>query len=189
MNNTYELLTKEMGISPKIVDLVMEAEGELQEVFRVQDDLTAYNQYKVLSVFQKNRVDASDFNWTTGYGYDDKGRDTLEKVYRDLFHTEAALVRTTFVNGTHAIACAMLACVRPGQTLLSVTGGVYDTLETLVGKRGNVPGSFPDYGIGFREVPLKDGAPDLPAIRAGLCDIRRRSEYGIGTDHRGIETR
>jgi Cystathionine beta-lyase family protein involved in aluminum resistance len=95
-------------------------------------------------------------------------------------------VRTTFVNGTHAIACAMFACLRPGQTMVSITGGVYDTLETVAGLRGNVPGSFADYGMGFRQVPLKHGAPDLPAIRQALAApdvaavfIQRSRGYGI----------
>ena len=174
MNNTYELLTKEMGISPKIVDLVMEAEGELQEVFRVQDDLAAYNQYKVLSVFQKNRVDASDFNWITGYGYDDKGRDTLEKVYRDLFHTEAALVRPIIVNGTHALTLTLTGILRPGDEMIYCTGGPYDTLEEVIGLRGSGKGSLKEFGVTYKQVELTpEGDIDLAALGKAITDKTR----------------
>ena len=169
-----------------LLALARRAEARCSRRFAEIDQIALAGTEKVLAAFAQERVQAGDFAGTTGYGYDDVGRDKLERIYARVFGAEAALVRTTFVNGTHAIACAMLACVRPGQTLLSVTGGVYDTLETLVGKRGNVPGSFPDYGIGFREVPLKDGAPDLPAIRAAVAApdvaavfIQRSRGYGI----------
>ena len=104
------------------------------------------------------------FGGTTGYGYDDLGRDKLDEIYAQVLGAEKALVRTGFVNGTHTIAAAMFSCVGAGDVFLSVTGSVYDTLQTVVGLRGKVGGTFADYGIGYREVPLKEGRPDLPAI-------------------------
>ncbi len=169
-----------------LVALAQKAEARCAGRFAEIDRIALINTEKVLAAFAEERVQVGDFSGTTGYGYDDTGRDKLERIYARVFGTESALVRTTFVNGTHAIACAMFACVRPGQTLLSITGGVYDTLETVVGKRGNVPGSFADYGIGFREVPLRGGAPDLPAILEAVKQpdvaavfIQRSRGYGI----------
>lgn len=140
---------------------------------------------RVLEAFSAERVAAADFAGTTGYGYDDVGRDKLERIYARVLGGERALVRTTFVNGTHAIACGMFACVGSGDTLLSLTGGVYDTLETVVGAKGPVGGTFADYGIGFRAVQLTDGRPDETAILKAVaapevkaCYIQRSRGYG-----------
>lgn len=167
-------------------ELARRAEERCRGRFEEIDRIALAGTERVLAAFAEERVQAGDFAGTTGYGYDDVGRDKLERIYARVFGAEAALVRTGFVNGTHAIACAMFACVRPGQTLVSITGGVYDTLETVVGKRGRLPGTFPDYGIGYREVPLKDGRPDLPAILEAVRDpavtavfIQRSRGYGI----------
>lgn len=166
--------------------LARRAEGKCAGRFAEIDRVAQVNTEKVLAAFAEERVQTGDFAGTTGYGYDDVGRDKLERIYARVFGAEKALVRTTFVNGTHAIACAMFACLSPGQTMVSITGGVYDTLETVAGLRGNVPGSFADYGMGFRQVPLKHGAPDLPAIRQALAApdvaavfIQRSRGYGI----------
>lgn len=173
-------------MNQKMQELAARAEARCAGRFAEIDRIALCNTEKVLAAFAEERVQAADFNGTTGYGYDDTGRDKLERIYARVLGGARALVRTAFVNGTHAIACAMFACVRPGQTLLSITGGVYDTLETVVGKHGNVPGSFPDYGIGFREVPLKNGAPDEPAILAAVqapdvaaVFVQRSRGYGI----------
>ena len=167
--------------------LARRAEERISPRFREIDAIALENTQRVLDAFAEERVQAGDFAGTTGYGYDDTGRDKLERIYARVFGAEKALVRTQFVNGTHAIACAMFACVRPGETLLSITGGVYDTLETVVGKRGNVPGSFADYGMGFDQIELRDGEVDLPAVRARLegdpavkaVFIQRSRGYGI----------
>ena len=170
----------------EMMELAARAEARCSGRFAEIDRVAFTCTEKVLAAFAEERVQAGDFAGTTGYGYDDVGRDKLERIYARVFDAEAALVRTSFVNGTHAIACAMYACVRPGQTMVSITGGVYDTLETVVGKRGNVPGSFADYGIGYKEVPLKDGEPDLPAILEAVADpsvsavfIQRSRGYGV----------
>ena len=170
----------------QMTELARRAEARCKSRFEEIDRIAFVGTEKVLEAFAEERVQAGDFAGTTGYGYDDIGRDKLERIYARVFGCEAALVRTSFVNGTHAIACAMFACVRPGQTMVSITGGVYDTLETVIGKRGNIPGTFADYGIGYKEVPLKDGVPDLPAILEAVKDptvscvfIQRSRGYGI----------
>ena len=101
-NNTYELLTQKMGIDPQVMNIIDKAEKAVEPVFSDLDDITAYNQYKVLEAFQKNNISDMHFTWTTGYGYDDPGREAIEKVYSDIFRTEASLVRPIIVNGTHA---------------------------------------------------------------------------------------
>ncbi|MBR5391022.1 MAG: methionine gamma-lyase family protein [Clostridia bacterium] len=169
-----------------LLALARRAEEKCAGRFAEIDRVAQVNTEKVLAAFAEERVQTGDFAGTTGYGYDDVGRDKLERIYARVFGAEKALVRTAFVNGTHAIACAMFACLSPGQTMVSVTGGVYDTLETVAGLRGKVPGSFADYGMGFRQVPLKHGAPDLPAILEAVrapdvaaVFIQRSRGYGI----------
>ena len=173
-------------MNDQMTALAARAEARCRSRFDEIDRVALLGTEKVLAAFAEERVQTGDFAGTTGYGYDDVGRDKLERIYARVLGGEAALVRTAFVNGTHAIACAIFGCVRPGQTLVSVTGGVYDTLETVVGKRGAIPGTFADYGIGYREVPLKNGAPDRPAILEAVRDpsvaavfIQRSRGYGI----------
>ena len=174
------------GFSPELLSLAEKVEARLAPAFAQIDRRALHNTKKVMDAFREYRVQEGYFAGTTGYGYDDVGRDTLEKIYARVFGAEAALVRTQFVNGTHAIAAGMFACVSSGQTLLSVTGGVYDTLQTVVGLRGAIGGTFADYGIGYREVALKNGEPDLPAIREAVmapdvkaCFVQRSRGYGV----------
>lgn len=132
--------------------------------------MAEYNQYKVLEAMRKNRVSAQHFAATTGYGYDDMGRDTLEKVYADTFHTPAALVRPQITCGTHALALALGANLLPGDELLSVSGRPYDTLEEVIGLRPS-PCSLTEYGVTYSEVDLKeDGSFDLDGIRSAITD-------------------
>ena len=173
-------------MNDQMTELARRAEVRCSSRFAEIDRVAFACTEKVLEAFAEERVQAGDFAGTTGYGYDDVGRDKLERIYARVFGCEAALVRTAFVNGTHAIACAMFACVRPGQKMVSITGGVYDTLETVVGKRGNIPGTFADYGIGYEEVPLKNGAPNVEAIQEAVKDpavacvfIQRSRGYGV----------
>lgn len=165
--------------------LARAADACAASAFRRIDETASARTAGVLEAFSAERVAAADFAGTTGYGYDDTGRDKLERIFARVMGGERALVRTTFVNGTHAIACGMFACVKSGETLLSLTGGVYDTLETVVGRHGAVGGTFADYGIGFAAVPLRDGAPDACAVRAAVrdpavraCYIQRSRGYG-----------
>lgn len=127
-----------------------------------------HNQRKVLEAFREHRVSDSHFNSTTGYGYDDYGRETLEKVYASVFKAEDALVRPQFVSGTHAITTALFALLRPGDELLYITGKPYDTLEEVVGLRGSGNGSLKEFGIEFQSVNLKEGKIDWDKIDTSL---------------------
>ena len=173
-------------IKPEIFDLAKEAEERVAEQFRDIDDIAKENTLRVMKAFQDNRVAEACFAGTTGYGYDDLGRDTLDKIYAQVFGCEAALVRTGFVNGTHAITAALFALCRPGEKLLSVTGEPYDTLRRAIGIDGDDFGSLKFYGIGYGQVNLNaSGDPDIPGIKAALADpdfkaviLQRSCGYG-----------
>lgn len=168
--NTFNLLRDKFKIDEKILTLVEEAEKEVADNFDKLDDITAYNQYKVLSAFQKNRVSDMHFGWNTGYGYDDAGRDVTERIYADVFGTEAALVRTQIVNGTHALSLTLAGILRPGDEMIYISGRPYDTLEEVIGIRGEGMGSLKEFGITYKQVDLKDGKPDLEAIKNAISD-------------------
>ncbi|MBR4424482.1 MAG: methionine gamma-lyase family protein [Oscillospiraceae bacterium] len=157
----------------------------LRDRFAAIDAVAETNQAKVLYAMQRNRVDAACFHGSTGYGYDDAGRDTLERVYADTFHTEAALVRPQLVCGTHALAVALGANLRPGDELLSPVGKPYDTLEEVIGIRPS-PCSLAEYGVGYRQVELlPDGGFDWAGIRAAigprtkLVTVQRSKGYAL----------
>lgn len=174
MNYTDELLTKELGIHADVLEVVRKAEEAVSPAFKKMDDIAAYNQYKVLSALQKNRIADMHFAWNTGYGYDDPGRDAVERVYADIFGTEAALVRPTIVNGTHALAITLMGVLRPGDELIYCSGGPYDTLEEVIGIRGEGMGSLKDYGITYRQVELlPDGSIDLETLGKVISDKTR----------------
>ncbi len=173
-----DYLIRDFGISPKVLDIVREAEEQLADRFAELDDICAFNQMKVLRAFQDNHINATHFDWSTGYGYDDPGRDAVERVYSSIFNTETALVRPNIVNGTHAIATTLLGLLKPGDELLEATGTPYDTLRTVSGLQGREPGKFAgtiiDYGILYSEVSLNDDLDvDLDAIRAAITDKTR----------------
>lgn len=151
-----------LDISPEVRQLGCDAEKAIRPLFDRIDEISERNTEKVLAAFSKNRVGESMFAGTTGYGYDDQGRDTLDKIYADIFGTEAALVRIGFVNGTHALCCAMFSAVKTGDVVLSATGPAYDTLMNTI--TGDMAGSMKQYGIGYRQVEMKYGLPDIPAI-------------------------
>ncbi len=131
--------------------------------------VTEYNQQKVLSAFIEGQVSESHFVATTGYGYGDRGRDKLDEVFARAMGAEDALVRHSILSGTHAIAIALFGILRPGDTLLAVTGAPYDTLEDVIGLRGDSPGSLKEFGVSYRQVALDAaGRPDIPAIEAAL---------------------
>ena len=155
-------------IAPEILALADQTEAELAETFRRIDHTAEYNQYKVLRAMQKNRVSESHFAASTGYGYNDLGRETLEAVYADVFHTEDALVRPQLVCGTHALYTALASILRPGDELLSPAGKPYDTLEEVIGIRPSV-GSLAEYGITYSQVDLlPDGGFDYEGIRRAI---------------------
>ncbi len=153
----------------------------------------AYNQYKVLEAFQNNNIRDMHFSWNTGYGYDDPGRDAVERVYADIFHTEAALVRPTIVNGTHALTLTFMGILRPGDEMIYCTGGPYDTLEEVIGLRGEGKGSLKEYGISYKQVELTpEGSIDYDALKGpsvlrpawSVCSVRPDT-LAQGDFHRG----
>ena len=147
MKEIYE----QLGISREVYEFGAEIETSLKERFEEFDRKAEYNQMKVLLAMQKNKVSSECFNGSSGYGYDDFGRDTLEKVYADTFHTEACLVRPQIACGTHALAIALFGNLRPGDELLAPAGKPYDTLEEVIGIRP-AKGSIAEYGVTYRQV-------------------------------------
>ncbi|MEH7109930.1 aminotransferase class I/II-fold pyridoxal phosphate-dependent enzyme [Bacillus sp. JJ1764] len=140
----------------KLQQIVEKVEHQIAAVHKEIDERIDANQFRVLQSFQKHRVSESHFNPTTGYGYDDMGRDTLESVYADVFGGESGLVRSQITSGTHAISTALFGVLRPGDELLYITGKPYDTLEEIVGIRGNGVGSLKDFGITYNHVDLTE---------------------------------
>ncbi len=170
-----DLLTiyAQMGLSKAVCDRGEEVLSRLTDRFRAIDQRAEINQAKVLLGMQKNRIGAQHFAATTGYGYDDDGRERLEKVYADVFHTEAALVRPQITCGTHALTVALSANLLPGDELLSPVGLPYDTLQEVIGIRPS-PCSLAEYGVTYRQADLKpDGSFDYDAIRAAITPKTR----------------
>jgi len=166
LTNMYEAL----GISPEVFSFGEAILADLKPRFEAIDAVAEHNQAKVLDALRANRVSAECFAQTTGYGYNDVGRDTLEKVYAHCFHTEAALVRPQITCGTHALAVALSANLRPGDELLSPVGAPYDTLEEVIGIRPSRC-SLAEYGVSYRQVDLlPDGTFDYEGIRAAISD-------------------
>ena len=164
---------EELGISAPVLSFGEAISEKLRDRFAQIDRVAEYNQLKVLSAMQKNRVNATHFAASTGYGYNDGGRETLEQVYADTFHTQAALVRPQITCGTHALAVALSANLRPGDELLSPVGKPYDTLEEVIGIRPS-PGSLAEYGVTYRQVDLlPDGSFDAAGIRRAINDKTR----------------
>ena len=152
-------------IRPEVYDMAQRAQARIRHRFAQIDAVAEQNTRRVMEAFQDNKVSDACFAGTTGYGYDDLGRDTLDRIYAQIFGTEAALVRIGFVNGTHALSAAMFALAKPGDTILAVTGLPYDTLRTAIGIEGNAHGSLRFYGINYGQVDLTAaGEPDYEAI-------------------------
>lgn len=170
MNNLLFEKYKELQLSDKVLEFCDKIEEDLAERFQDIDSVAEYNQMKVLSAMQKNRVAENHFAESTGYGYNDSGRETLEQVYADIFHTEAALVRPQLTCGTHALTIALSANLRPGDELFSPVGKPYDTLEGVIGIRKQ-KGSLAEYGITYRQTDLlPDGSFDFDGIRSAIND-------------------
>ena len=187
MNLSEKLLVEKFGIDERVIDLVREAEAEVKPQFAALDDICAYNQYKVLKVFQENKISDLHFAWNTGYGYDDAGRDMIEKVYAEVFGAEKALCRPTIVNGTHALALIPLGLLRPGDELIYCTGAPYDTMQTVIGITSYEPGngSLRDYGVTYKQVELlPNGNIDLAALKDAISEktrmvvLQRSTGYG-----------
>ncbi len=173
MNETLLESYRKLGISERVCAFGSAVEEQLKERFAAIDANAEHNQLKVIAAMQKNRVSAECFNISSGYGYNDIGRDTLEKVYADCFGGEDALVRPQITCGTHALALALISNLRPGDELLSPVGKPYDTLENVIGIRPS-PGSLAEYGITYRQVELlENGAFDYDGIRAAINERTR----------------
>lgn len=185
MKNLEELY-KEMGISKEVFAYAMSIENGLKERFEKIQETTTYNQMKVLKAMQENQVSEACFAATTGYGYNDLGRDKLEDVYASVFHTEAALVRPQITCGTHALTIALAANTRPGDEILSPVGKPYDTLEEVIGIRPS-KGSLSEYGITYAQVDLlENGEFDFDGIKAA---INERTKLVTIQRSKGYQTR
>lgn len=186
MKKTDKFLMEELNIDPVILGYINEAESQLEEQYRILDDVTEFNQYKVLGALQKNRVSDSHFSWNTGYGYNDSGRETVERVFADLFGTEDAIVRPIIVNGTHALSLTLTGILRPGDEMIYCTGKPYDTLEQVIGIKGEPgDGSLKDFGVVYKQVELReDGTIDLEGLESAITEktkmvcMQRATGYG-----------
>ena len=174
------------NFSERTKKIIAEAEAAAKEEFLRTDEVALFNQAKVLSAFSDNRISAAHLRGTTGYGYDDMGRDALDKVYAAAFEAEDAIVRMNLTSGTQAIATALFAVLRPGDKLLAVTGKPYDTFDGVIGLDGSHNGSLMDFGVKYDEIPLKeDGRADIEAIcdylsreKVKMIHIQRSRGYG-----------
>jgi cystathionine beta-lyase family protein involved in aluminum resistance len=162
----YQHLEHGQSLQP----LVKTVETQIAPIHKEIEERIESNQFRVLQSFQKHRVSDSHFIPSTGYGYDDNGRDTLEKIYADVFGGESGLVRPQIISGTHAISIALFGVLRPGDELLYITGKPYDTLEEIVGIRGSGVGSLKEFGISYRSISLTEsGGMDYPAIERAIA--------------------
>ena len=167
------IVTKGFEIDERILKLADKAEENCSVRFAEIDRIARTNGEKVLRAFINNKVSAACMTGTTGYGYDDVGRDTLDKVYAEVMGAEDALVRHTFVSGTHALTCALFGVLRAGDKIVSLTGAPYDTLEEVIGIRGSGNGSLSDYGVKYDRVDLlPDGKPNLGEIFQKVKDAK-----------------
>ncbi len=158
---------QELGINQDIVDLINRCEKHCLEEFRKIDEICTYNSLKVLSSFRKNEISESCFNETTGYGYNDLGRDKIESVFKDVLDAEDALVRSQFISGSHALNICFFALLRPGDLLLSISGKPYDTLDEVIGIKEN-PSSLKSFGINYDQIELKNDDFDYEKIEEYL---------------------
>jgi cystathionine beta-lyase family protein involved in aluminum resistance len=194
LNVINSFLTREYGISPELCALAEEVERQVRGEFARIDRVRDYNQLKVLRSMQKNGLAERHLNFSTGYGYNDLGRDLLDRIFADAFDCEDALVRSQFISGTHALTVALFGILRPGDKVVSVTGKPYDTLEGILGLRGEADeGSLKDFGVNYRQVDLlPDGSPDLEGIAAAVggakLAIMQRSRGYSSRDALSVET-
>ena len=161
---TINILCKQFGIDESIIDYVNEKEKYILDKFKEIDKIKEYNQYKVIYAMQECRLTSTDFNWTTGYGYGDMGREKVEEIYAKVFNTEDALVRPTIASGTHALALTLSGILRPSDELIAITGAPYDTLQKVIGVKGDMPGNLMEFGIKYKEIPLVNNSIDVDRV-------------------------
>jgi cystathionine beta-lyase family protein involved in aluminum resistance len=171
-SKSKEYLIREYQITPRALELHDEAMKAVTPLFREYEEIREYNQFKVLKAFQEEKISDYHFTNTTGYGYGDIGRDTLDLVYARIFRAEKALVRPQFVSGTHAISCVLYGILRPGDTLLAITGTPYDTIHGIIGigqgEEDENQGSLKDFGIRYSEISLSDNDIDIEKVLSTL---------------------
>lgn len=160
-------------INKKVKEIITKAENELKEQFSIIDDICEYNSDKVLSAFQKNQVSEIHFNETTGYGYGDLGREVIEKIYADIFHTEDALVRGQFISASHALTVTLFGLLRPNDIMLSISGKPYDTLDSVIGLTEN-NSSLKSFGIKYEQIDLIDNDFDYERIQERLSNTKSK---------------
>lgn len=163
-NLATDILSKRFGIEKEIIEFVNDSEKLILDKKEEIGKIRQYNQYKVLSAMQEVRLTSTDFNWTTGYGYGDIGRDKVEEIYSLVFNTEDALVRPTIASGTHALALTLSGLLLPGDELIYITGSPYDTLQQVIGTKGRPEGTLIELGVKYSEVPLKDNKIDIEGV-------------------------
>jgi len=155
--------------------LINQCETELADEFKILENTALFNQEKVLNAFKKNKIALRHFVGSSGYGYGDDGRDTLNRLFADVFKAEAAICSPNIVSGTHALSLCLYGVLRPNDTALSISGGVYDTLNDVI--KGENNGSLKDFGINFECVDLKDGDFDYTAIKQKLSELKPKMIY------------
>ena len=160
-------------INKKVKEIITKAESELKEQFSIIDDICEYNSDKVLSAFQNNQVSEIHFNETTGYGYGDLGREVIEKIYADIFHTEDALVRGQFISASHALTVTLFGLLRPNDIMLSISGKPYDTLDSVIGLTEN-NSSLKSFGIKYEQIDLIDNDFDYKKIQERLLNTKSK---------------
>lgn len=170
---TRNYLCKQMGIDEAVVDYVSLSEEEIKPHFSELDTIREFNQFKVIEAMQFNRLSSTDFYWTTGYGYGDVGREKVESIFARVFRGESALVRPAIASGTHALNLTFSGILRPGDQLLYATGKPYDTLLKVIGTKGSMGGSLIDYGVSYKEVPLKNNLMDIETILDSIEDTTK----------------
>ena len=170
--NKNEYIRENFGVSQAVCELIDKAEKSVMPQFEKIEEICQINQMKVMKAFADNKVSEAHFASTTGYGYDDLGRDTLDKVYAQVFDCEDALVRFNFISGTHTISTALFGVLRPGDLLAAITGKPYDTLEEVIGIAGDEGnGSLKDFGVRYKQIELlPDGEPDFEGIKSLLTE-------------------
>lgn len=161
---TINILRKQFNINEAVIAYVNEREKYILEKFKEIDNIKEYNQFKVIDAMQKCRLTSTDFNWTTGYGYGDVGREKVEEIYAKVFNTEDALVRPTIASGTHALTLTLSGILRPSDELIAITGAPYDTLQKVIGVKGDIPGNLMEYGIKYKEIPLVNNSFDVDKV-------------------------
>lgn len=186
---TVNVLCKQFDLDPEVISYVLEKEKHIVDRFKKIDEIKEYNQYKVIAAMQKARLASTDFNWTTGYGYGDIGRDKVEEIYSYVFNVEDALVRPSIASGTHALNLALSGILRPGDELISISGTPYDTMLQVIGIEGDRDGSLMDFGVTYKEVPLIGNKIDIENSLKAISDktkmimIQRSTGY---SDRRAI---